>query len=170
MTSVTARCALALALVALTGCQGSTGGEGEVPAGCGLVDEQVVAGLIGADVTASLHGSIGRLREHTEPLVCTLTAVGRPDRFVRISARHHPDPMDLPRWACDAGHVFAGTPEKYAPACQQAMGSGGRTVLFDREGEYVVTVTVRRSDQNWGGDAEAALRLSRQLAAHLDQS
>lgn len=166
-----AACALALAVLAGAGCEGPTvAGDRGVPAGCGLVDEQAVTGLLGADVAVVARGSLRRLRGHGEPVACTITVTGGADRYIRIHARHHPDPMDLPHQDCDAGRVFAGTPQEYAPACQQAVGSGGRTVLFDRHGEYVVRVTIGRADQDWGGDAEAALRLSRQLGTRLPSS
>jgi hypothetical protein len=157
-------------VMVLAGCQGSTGPEAEhqaLPPGCGLVDEQAVTGLLGPRVTASLRGNAGRLREHKEPVVCTTSGADGSDGFVRVTALHHPDPMDLPYRDCDAGRVYAGTPSRYAPACQQTEGAGGRTTLHARWGEYVVRVTIRRADQNWGGDAEAALELSRQLATRL---
>ena len=166
-----AACALALAVLAGAGCQGPTGAvDRGAPAGCGLVEQRAVTGLLGEDVTVAALGNLRRLRGHGEPVVCTTTVTGSTDRYIRIHARHHPDPMDLPDHDCDAGRVVAGTPQEYAPACQQAVGSGGRTVLFDRHGEYVVRVTIGRADQNWGGDAEAALRLSRQLGARLTSS
>jgi hypothetical protein len=161
--------AFALTLMALTGCQGPTGADADrraLPAGCGLLDQQTLTGLLGPHVTASLDGNGRRLREHKEPLVCTTTATDG-SGHVRVAAHHHPEPMDLPFHDCDAGRVYAGTPSRYAPACQQTEGTGGRTTLLARWGEYVVRVTIRRSDQNWGGDAEAALELSRQLATRL---
>jgi hypothetical protein len=161
--------ALALTVMVIAGCQGSTGPDApkELPAGCGLVDRQAVIALLGPHVIATLHGSARRLREHKEPVACTTSAADGSDRFVRVTAQHHPDPMDLPFRDCDAGRVYAGTPSRYAPACQQTEGTGGRTTLLARWGDYVVRVTIRRSDQNWGGDAEAALELSRQLATRL---
>lgn len=164
-------CAVAFVLLPLAACQESTGPvlqDRTVPADCGLDDLDAVTGLLGPHVDTSLDGSPDRLRDHGEPLRCTLTARGQPDRFVRITALHHPAPMKLPRWACNAGRVYAGTPADHAPACQQEVGTGGRTVLLTRSGEYVIRVAIRRSDQNWGGDAEAALELSRQFAARLE--
>ncbi len=41
------------------------------------------------------------------------------------------------------------------------------TRLIVRWQPYLVRVTVGRSDRGWGGDAEAALAMSRVLAQHL---
>jgi hypothetical protein len=170
--SAAARIALLVVLATTAACQGpaETAEHGAVPPGCGLVDAGAFTGLLGSDLTASLDGSGSRLRHDGEPVACTTSAAGQPGSFVRLTAEHHPDPMQLPHLACNAGWVYAGTPEKYAPACQHAEGRGGRTVLLDRWGEYVVRVTIRRPDRNWAGDPEIALRLSRQLAHRLHLS
>lgn len=166
--------ALALALLVLTGCQGSTGAgataDNARSPGCGLVDPQSVTGLLGPHVVGSLHGSLRALREQGKPVECTSTVTGHPDRSLRIRADRHPSPMSLPHLSCDQGWVYAGSPAKYTPACQQSVGEGGRTLLFARWGQYVVRVTVRRSDRSWGGDPEAALKLSHQVASRLNRS
>ena len=84
-----------------------------------------------------------------------------------MRAVHHPDPMPLPRGACNEGWVYAGSPDKYAPACQATHHGRSRTVLLARWDEYVVQVTVTRPDRAWGGDPELALRMTEQVATRL---
>jgi hypothetical protein len=163
---------LALAMLTMTGCQGGNraGADDAVPAGCGLVDQRTFAVLLGEQVTTSVHGSLKGLRTHGTPVECTMRATGHPDRFVRVRAEHHPAPLQLPKNACNSGWVYAGSPAKYAPACQQAHGRGGTTTLVARWGEYVVRVTVERPDRDWGGDPEKALKMTRQVAVRLGQT
>lgn len=161
--------ALLAVLASVAACEGpaQTADDGAVPPGCGLVRADAFAGLLGRDLTASLDGSVRRLKQHDATLTCTTSVSQEPGHFVRITTEHHPAPMQLPHLACNRGWVYAGTPAKNAPACQHAEGKGGRTVLLARWGEYVVRVTIRRPDRNWGGDPEIALQLSRQLASRL---
>jgi hypothetical protein len=161
--------ALVLLLVA-AGCTGQPSAEpppSALPPGCGLVPASKVVGLLGEEVRAVVRGSVGSLVDRRAPLRCTTTVPGHPERFVTITAQHHPAPFDLPTRSCNAGWVYAGTPDKYTPACQQTDGRNGTTQLVVRWQPYVVRVWIGRADRNWAGDPEAALALSRALAEEL---
>ena len=138
-----------------------------LPAGCGLVPRSKIVGLLGEEVTAVARGSVGSLVRRRSPLRCRTTVPGQPERFVTITAQHHPAPFDLPTRACSAGWVYAGTPDKFAPACQQSGNGHGTTQLVVRWQPYVMRVSIGRADREWGGDPEAALALSRSLARRL---
>lgn len=162
----------ALALLVCLGASGCSGtghpGHPATRAGCGMVDRTALTGLLGTDVRSVGRGSLAGLRVHGTPASCTTTVPGDPARYVAVRAVHHPRPLRLPRRACDEGWVYAGSPDKYAPACQSTTrGGGGRTVLLARWGEYVVRVTIVRRDRNWGGDPEVALEMSRRIALRL---
>lgn len=135
--------------------------------GCGWVPAAEVVGLLGADVAAREVGSPAVLREQRTRIRCRTTVPGHPERFVAIEAEHHPRPLKLPPTSCSAGWVYAGTADKFAPACQDSADGHGRTQLFVRWQPYVVRVTIGRADRSWAGDPEAALRMSRALAQRL---
>jgi hypothetical protein len=86
---------------------------------------------------------------------------------VSIEARYHPRPFELPRGECSQGWVYAGAPDKYAPACQQYAAGRGTTELIVRWQPYLMKLTIGRSDRQWGGDPELALAMSRALAQRL---
>lgn len=61
-----------------------------------------------------------------------------------------------------------GTPDKFAPACQETVGGGqSKTELVVRWQPYLVHVTISRLDRDWAGDPEVALAISRVLAQRL---
>jgi hypothetical protein len=74
----------------------------------------------------------------------------------------------LSRAGCSSGQIFAGTPDKYAPACQEIVGKRHTTRLTVRWQPYVMDVTVSRLDPYWAGDAELGLSMSRLVAQRLD--
>ena len=158
---------LLLVLVA-AGCSGDPAPRpSALPAGCDMVPESKVVGLLGDDVKAVATGSLAMLTSRRKTLRCSNTVPGHSERFVTITAQYHPSPFDLPTKACSDGWVYAGTPDKYTPACQQAEGGHGTTQLIVRWQPYVMRVWIGRSDRNWGGDPEAALAMSRVLAQKL---
>lgn len=160
----TATVLLLLALVT-TGCSG--GPARGTPVGCGMVPAAKVVGLVGADVHATAHGSLKALRTKHVTARCRNVDRRHAERFVTITAEYHPEPLRLPEKSCSAGWVYAGTPEKYTPACQETVGGHGRTQLIVRWQPYVMHVTIGRSDRDWGGDPERALALSRVVAQRL---
>jgi hypothetical protein len=89
-------------------------------------------------------------------------------RRVTVDVLRHPAPLSLDGRRCRTGWVYAGTPEAYSPACQDAVGDGGRTTLLARRGDYVVTVVVERIDRAWAGDPEAALDLADSAGSRLE--
>jgi hypothetical protein len=151
--------------VSLTGCS-STPSARTAP-GCDLVPRSRVVGLLGKDVDAHTTGTVTALREKRRALACRNTVPGHRERYVTVEADYHPKPMRLPTKSCGAGWVYAGTPEKFTPACQDAVEGHGRTQLIVRWQPYVMHVTISRSDRNWGGDPEVALAMSRALAQRL---
>lgn len=161
------RTAIVLVLLALVAAGCSSSPSAGTPAGCGMVPAGKVVGLIGADVDATAHGSLKALRTTHTPARCRTVDRRHPERFVTIAAEYHPKPLQLPKKSCSAGWVYAGTPEKYTPACQETVDGHGRTQLVVRWQPYVMHVTVGRSDRSWGGDPERALALSRIVAQHL---
>ena len=162
------RTAAVLLLVAAlaAGCTGQAEKEA-TPGGCGLVPAERLTGLLGADVGASGTGSLHALRDQHTRVFCRTVATGHPERYVTLRAEYHPRPYRLPAKACSEGWVYAGTPAKYTPACQETVHGHGRTELVVRWQPYLMHVVVGRSDRDWGGDPERALALSRVLAQRL---
>ena len=128
-----------------------------------------VVGLVGpqGEVTSTRHGSLAALRTRHRTATCVTRNREHPARALRIVAMYHPKPLRLPTTGCSSGQVFAGTPEKFAPACQAIVGKRHTTRLTVRWQPYVVEVTVSRLDSNWAGDPELGLAMSRVLAQRL---
>ena len=154
-----------LAALVVAGC--SSPAPRATPPGCGLVPESAVADLLGGDVEAVRRGSLRALRSERRKVSCRSSVPGRPERYVALVADYHPRPFRLPTTSCSEGWVYAGTPAKYAPACQRTVDGHGRTDLFVRWQPYLVHVTIGRSSKDWAGDPEAALAMSRTLAQRL---
>lgn len=149
------------------------------PPGCGITAPRLLTGLLGPGARSVSEGSLAALRRAGTPATCRTTSrpartaspagpgpAGRA-RSVSIRVVRHPAPLTLPSLDCDQGWVYAGTPRKYVPACQQGRGRGGRTVLLARWGDYVVRVDIARDNRAWGGDPELGLALSRDVARRL---
>lgn len=136
-------------------------------AGCGLVEAADVTALTGPDTHSGTTGSVARLKEDGETLSCRTTSTADERRYVAIEVERHPDPFRLDGRSCNAGWVYAGTPEAYAPACQETTAKGSRTMLVARAGDYLVHVTIGRPDRKWAGDPEVALAMSDQVKARL---
>ena len=167
------RTGLALLILAVLGA-GCSGGQdappgkpAPLPPGCDMVQRSKVVGLLGDDAEAKATGTVAALRDQHTRATCRNTVAGHPERYVTVSADYHPAPLRLPRRSCSAGWVYAGTPDKYTPACQDTVDGHGKTQLFVRWQPYVVHVTIGRSDRDWAGDPEAALAMSRALAQKL---
>jgi hypothetical protein len=158
--------ALALLLVAAL-CGACRNTAEATPAGCGLVAPRHLSALVGDDVSARTTGSLKALVEDGKPTGCRTTSTADRRRYVDIEVQRHPDPYRLPQRSCNAGWVYAGTPDAYAPACQETTAKGSRTVLVAREGDYLLHVTIGRADRQWAGDPELALALSDEVAEHL---
>ena len=160
-----------LALLVVGGCSGGAAPQpAATPPGCAMVPPARVVGLVGRDgseVISTRHGSLADLRTHHRTATCTSTNRRHPGRSVRIVARYHPKPLRLPTTGCTSGQIFAGTPEKYAPACQAIVGKRHTTRLTVRWQPYVVQVTVSRLDPYWAGDAALSLAMSRLLSRRL---
>lgn len=159
--------AVVLALV-LGSCSAAagTGSDGGVP-GCGPVPPRRLVDLVGSDHRTTSSGTLQALRTKHEALRCRTVAVGRPDRLVELRAQFHPTPLPLPRKDCNQGWVFAGTPAKYGTACQETDRRGSRTVLLARWGRYVMRVTIVRPKEDWAGDPERGIELTRRIARKL---
>lgn len=155
-----------LLAVLCAGCTGPGPGTAAAP-GCGLVPRSAVVGLLGPHVSTRTEGTLAGLRTGHAALECRTTVPGHAERYVTIRAQYHPRPLQLPARSCSAGWVYAGTPQKFTPACQDSVSGHGRTQLFVRWQPYVMHVTIGRQDRSWGGDAEVALAMSRSLARHL---
>jgi hypothetical protein len=157
---------LLLGLVA-GGCSSSS--KADTPVGCGFVGRANIVGILGSDVDTVARGSVQDLQQHHRPVTCRNVDTSDSRRSVTITAMFHPAPYELPRKSCSAGWVYAGSPEKYAPACQetQAGKRQSRTQLVVRWQPYLMRVTITRPDRNWGGDPEVALAMTRDLAQRL---
>jgi hypothetical protein len=151
------------------GCDGAEEKEAEPP-GCGFVPVARVVGLVGDDVASTARGSVAGLRSRHRPVSCRTVVAGHPERYLALTARYHPEPFVLPRRGCSAGWVYAGTPEKFTPACQQSASGRSTTTLIVRWQPYLMRVTIGRSDRDWGGDPERALAMTRLLAQRLGVS
>jgi hypothetical protein len=157
---------LVLGLVA-AGCSSSS--KAETPVGCGFVGRANIVGILGSGVDTVARGSVQDLRRHHRPVTCRNVDTSDSRRSVTITATFHPAPYQLPKKSCSAGWVYAGSPEKYAPACQESQ-AGKRlssTELVVRWQPYLMHVTITRPDRNWGGDPEVALAMTRDLAQRL---
>ena len=135
--------------------------------GCDMVPAGKVVGLLGADLDTTSRGSLEELRASRARAECRSVVPGHPERSVTIVADYHPQPFELPRKSCSEGWVYAGTPEKFTPACQETVDGHGRTQLIVRWQPYLMHVTIGRSDRDWGGDPERALAMSRIVARRL---
>lgn len=181
-----AAAALPAALLAgvLAGCTGTGTGQSArsdqasdqtaPPPGCGMTAPRLLTGLLGPAARSAAHGDLTALRRDGTAATCVTTsstgaAGGTGTRARRVTVRvvRHPAPLTLPSLDCDQGWVYAGSPEKYVPACQQGRGRGGRTLLLARWGDYVVRVDIARDNRAWGGDAELGLALSHDVARRL---
>lgn len=163
----TAAIAGALLGLLLSACQASSGAaprEQERPA-CGLVAGTAVTGLMGSGLRARHTGGPAALR-HGTPYTC-VTRGRHTVRTLTIRVLRHAAPLSLDRRPCRTGWVYAGTPDAYAPACQEAVGAGGRTRLLVRHGAYVLELTVDRTDRNWAGDPEVTLAMADGIARRL---
>jgi hypothetical protein len=159
--------ALLLALgLAAAGCSGGASEAGPAT-GCGMVPAGKVVGLVGSDLDTTATGSLKALRSSGTKAVCRSVVPGHPERSVTIVAERHPKPFQLPQKACAEGWVYAGTPEKYTPACQETVDGHGVTTLIVRWQPYLMHVTIGRSGRDWGGDPERALAMSRSVAQRL---
>ena len=169
MRAAVATAGVAALLLLATGCSAGDDQDPGTPVGCGLLGRARVVGLLGDDATAVQRGSVDDLREHHRRLTCTNVDPRHPEHYVRATATYHPKPYPLPRHSCDAGWVFAGSVEKYAPACQEGVGRGDQatTRLVVRWQPYLVRVTISRLDRDWAGDPELGLAMSRELARRL---
>jgi hypothetical protein len=157
---------LLAAVVALGGCTAEAPAPA-TPAGCGLVSAREVSGLMGEDLRARSTGSRAALGAEGGHVRCVTRGDGAVRR-VTVDVLRHPAPLSLDGRPCRTGWVYAGTPEAYSPACQDAVGDGGRTTLLARRGDYVVTVVVARIDRAWAGDPEAALDLADSAGTRLE--
>jgi hypothetical protein len=159
--------ALGAAAAACSGGPGHSGGPAATPTGCHMVPAGKVVGLLGPDVRTTVHGNLDRLRSAHARVECRSVVPGHPERSVTITAEYHPKPYTLPKRSCSAGWVYAGTPEKFTPACQETVDGHGRTELVVRWQPYLMHVVIGRSDRDWGGDPERALAMSRIVAQRL---
>ncbi|MEO5711547.1 MAG: hypothetical protein ABIQ59_17190 [Nocardioidaceae bacterium] len=148
------------------GCSHEAAGTG-TPTGCDMVPASKVVGLVGTDLDTTATGSLKALRAKHSKAVCRSVVPGHPERSVTIVAEQHPKPFNLPAKSCAEGWVYAGTPEKYTPACQETIDGHGVTTLIVRWQPYLMHVTIGRSDKDWGGDPERALSMSRIVAQRL---
>jgi len=170
MRTAGATAALAALLLLATGCSSGDQQAGAgTPVGCGVLGRARVVGLLGDHASVVQRGSVDGLRERHTKFTCTNTDPQHPEHFVRVTAAYHPKPYPLPRHSCDAGWVFAGSVQKYAPACQEGVGTGKQatTRLVVRWQPYLVRVTISRLDRDWAGDPELGLAMSRELARRL---
>ena len=132
-----------------------------------MLPDREIVGLLGPVIDAARRGTLRGLRRGHQPLTCRNVVAGHPERYVTIRAQYHPAPLQLPTRSCSEGWVYAGTPEKFTPACQDTVDGHGRTQLIVRWQPYVMHVTIGRSGRDWAGDPERALTISRQLALRL---
>jgi hypothetical protein len=156
---------LLVAVLCLTGCEANS--PAATPVGCGMVPSGPVTGLLGSDVASTATGTLTALRRDHRRAGCASVDRSEPLRSVRFTAEYHPAPVPLPAGACSDGWVYAGTPEKFTPACQDSDGRRSRTRLIVRWQPYVMRVTISRLDKSWAGDPEAALEMTRVAARRL---
>ena len=157
------RTAVASVLLALVAGGCASNDAPSTPTGCGMVPQALVAGLLGDDVDSTVHGTLSKLRSDHARASCRGTVPGHPERYLTVVADYHPAPVT----SCAEGWVYAGTPAKYAPACQQLEHGHGVTQLIVRWQPYVMHITIGRNDDSWSGDPEIALAISRRMAQRL---
>jgi hypothetical protein len=148
-----------------SGCSSGQSAQAQEKPACGLVAGTAVTGLMGHGLRARHTGGAAALRRG-HPYTC-VTRGRHAVRTFTIRVLRHPAPMSLDRRPCRTGWVYAGSPDAYAPACQEAVGAGGRSRLLVRHGAYVLELTVRRTDRNWAGDPEVTLGMADGIARRL---
>ncbi|NUR06288.1 MAG: hypothetical protein HOQ22_00365 [Nocardioidaceae bacterium] len=154
-------------LVLAAGCSSSGAPAAGTPVGCGLLPQPQVVGVVGDDTASRGQGSVSALRDDHLAASCRTVDEGDDARYVTVRAMYHPTPYELPKRGCSEGWVYAGTPEKYTPACQEFADGQGRTELIVRWQPFVMRIAIGRPNKDWGGDPERALKMSRDLAQRL---
>jgi hypothetical protein len=147
--------ALLLTLVLMGGCQpDSTQDEDMV--GCGILTPQLARDAVGrsADSRRTHHG-------------CRLTDPADSRNHLTIVTGQAIDAESFMQRRCSGGWVYAGTPEKFLPACITRTARFQTTVMVSDWDGLKVQVELGRDPDSMSDDAEKILDISRDVAAHI---
>lgn len=153
--------ALLLTLVLLGGCQPDSTEDKDMKemVGCGIVTPQLAREAVGQSVDSrrTRHG-------------CRLSDPADSRNHLTIVTGQEVDAETFMQRRCSGGWVYAGTPEKFAPACITRTASFQNTVMVSEWDGLKVQVELGRDPQSMSDDAERILDISRDVAAHVGDS
>lgn len=145
--------ALLLPLVLLGGCRH---GADEEKIGCGIVEPGLVRDAVGPNVDS-------RRTDHG----CRLADAADRRNYLTIVSGPGVDAESFARQRCSGGWVYAGTPEKFAPACITKTANTQTTSMVSEWDGLKVRVELGRNRDTSRDDAEQILDISRDVAAHV---
>jgi hypothetical protein len=148
--------ALLLPLALSGGCQPGSSEEAEDRVGCGILTPRLAREAVGRTVDSrGIHHG------------CRLTDPADRRNHLTILTGQAVDAESFMQRRCSGGWVFAGTPEKFVPACITRSANFQTTVMVSEWDGLQVQVELGRSPENMSDDAEQTLDISRDVAAHM---
>lgn len=155
--------ALLLSLVVLVGgCQPDSAEDAEDAedtVGCGILTPRLAREAVGQAVDSR--------RTETG---CSMIDPADPRNHLTILTGQAVDAEAFMRRRCSGGWVYAGTPEKFEPACITSTPKGQTTVMVSDWDGLDVQVELGRNPETIRDDAEQILEISRDVAAHMSDS
>jgi len=146
-----------LPLVLVGGCQPDSAENAEDLVGCGMLTPRLVRDAVGrtVDSRAIHHG-------------CRVTDPADSRNHLTIVTGPTVDAKAFGQRRCSGGWVFAGTPDKFVPACITRTANFQTTVMVSEWDGLKVQVELGRNPESMSDDAEEILDISRDVAAHVD--
>ena len=145
--------ALLLPMVLIGGCQ-SDSAEDEI--GCGILTPRLAKQAVGQAVDSRrTQGG------------CRLTDPADSRNHLTIVTGQAVDADSFMQLRCSGGWVYAGTPERFEPACITRTAHAQTTVMVSEWDGLKVQVELGRDPEHMSDDAEQILDISRDVAAHL---
>jgi hypothetical protein len=145
--------ALLLPLVLTWACEA---GPTEEKVGCGFLTPRLAKEAVGPTVE-SRHTTHG----------CRLTDPADRRNHLTIVTGPAVDAESSMRRRCSGGWVYAGTPDKFEPACIVRTAKAQVTVMVSDWAGLKVQVALGRDPETMRDDAEQILDISRDVAAHV---
>ena len=150
---------LLLPLALIGGCRPSSPDSAEEQVGCGILTPKLAREAVGQKV-ASRRTKTG----------CMLTDPADGRNHLTIVVGETVDAESFMRRRCTGGWVYAGTPAYYQPACITRTANRQTTVMVSDWDGLKVQVELGRNPETMRDDAEQILDISRDVAAHVNDS